>query len=159
LLHPISIRKLNQQNEEDFCNYIGSNFTIADVICKYGFAQQPSIKTFAQWCQQRDSLHENTKHTIDVMIARAGTKDCQQAEHYFNKLNRHQSGTDEISDLRPIASLNNLTQLDLAVNPKIIDLKPLASLNNLTKLYLDEKFTKKDCPVKLEVCTWKIREQ
>jgi internalin A len=40
-------------------------------------AQQPLTKTFAQWCQQRDSLPDNTKHTIDVMLEKSGTKDCQ----------------------------------------------------------------------------------
>ena len=189
-------------------------------------AQQPSIKTFAQWCQQRDSLPDNTKHTIDALLKSAlFTKDCQEADRYLNKLNRLRIGYSQISDLRPLASLNkltslnlannqisdlrplanlnkltylnlgynqivdlrsvaslteliylniainlisdlrpiaslkNLTNLDLGGNKKISDIKPLASLTNLTQLFLDKKFTKKDCPVELEVCTWKTREQ
>ena len=179
--------------------------------------QQPSIKTFVQWCQQRDSLAGDTKYTVDVMIEKAGTKDCKQAERYFNKLTEINLSRTNISDVRPLASLNNLTRLylisnrinditplaslnkltvlylmfnrikdvtplaslnkltflslthnqisnlrplaslielthlNIANNP-ISDLRPLAGLKKLTSLYLDPKFTKKDCPVKLEAC-------
>jgi internalin A len=80
-------------------------------------AQDSSIKTFAQWCQQRDSLPNNTKHTIDVMLKKSSTKDCQQAEHYLDRLTElnlsANKDADIIVDVRPLASLNNLNKIDI----------------------------------------------
>ena len=45
--------------------------------------------------------------------------------------------TIEISDISPLASLTNLTELELVDN-QITDISPLASLTNLTELYLQD---------------------
>jgi internalin A len=92
-------------------------------------AREPLTKTFAQWCQQRDSFADDTKYTIDVMIARAGTKDCQQAERYFNKLTELNLSATKIRNIRPLASLNNLTRLYL-INNRINDITPLSRVND-----------------------------
>jgi internalin A len=99
-------------------------------------AQQRAIKTFAQWCQHKDSLHENTRHTIDILLLEASTKNCQEADRNLNKLNQLQIGANHITDLSPLASLTNLTSLDLGSNRKINDISPLSRLNNLINLDL-----------------------
>jgi hypothetical protein len=122
-------------------------------------AQKSSNKTFARWCQQKDSLTVATKHTIDVMLSKAFTRDCQAAERYLDKLTHLQIVSAQISDITPIASLSNLTSLALISNQisditliaslnkltilslisnQISDIRPIASLNNLTSLALAE---------------------
>jgi internalin A len=218
LLDRLDMRKLTKNMKKVLTMLLVSALLLQILSVSIVSARESSIKTFVQWCKQKNALPKDTQYTIDVLLRRAGTKDCQEAERNLNKLNRLQIGADEISDLRPIASLKNLTNLDLAGNEKISDIRPIASLNNLTDLnltsnrisdirpltslnkltslrlasnqisdirplanlnyltklnintnkisdlrplaslnkltglYLDSKFTKKDCPVKLEVC-------
>ncbi len=49
-------------------------------------SQQPKAKTFAQWCQQRNSVPASTKLTIDLLLKQAGTKNCKQADAKLNSL-------------------------------------------------------------------------
>jgi internalin A len=126
-----------------------------------------STQRFSQWCQTKDSYPAATQKTILALLITAGTEDCQQAELELrsltelslswitlgkmgNKLPDYQSpevyggigiGFNRISDLRPLASLDNLTSLDLSSNlledlgtsPRL-DLQPIANLTNLTYL-------------------------
>jgi internalin A len=90
--------------------------------------QQPKPKSFAGWCQQKESVPADTRQTIDVLLKKAGTKDCQKAD----------------------TKLRNLTSLNLD-NNQIIDVKPLAGLTNLTDLWLERnQIPVKTCPVKPE---------
>jgi internalin A len=98
-------------------------------------ARESSTKTFAQWCQQKNDLSSEAKYTIDVLLRRSGTKDCQQADRNLSKLNQLNLNSNQISDSRPLASLHNLTQLNLNSN-QISDIRPLASWHNLTQLGL-----------------------
>jgi internalin A len=101
-------------------------------------------KTFAQWCQQRNSVPAATKLTIDLLLQRTSTKNCKLANAELIKLEdlylsradvENGDITKPISDLNPIASLTNLKNLFLR-NHKIVDLKPLIGLNKLTFLDL-----------------------
>lgn len=99
-------------------------------------AQPAKVKSFTQWCQEKESVPAATKHTIDVLLERAGTKDCREADTYLTSLNRLYLLNKEIVDLRPLAGLTNLTKLNLEGN-RVSDLQPLATLTELTVLYLD----------------------
>jgi internalin A len=61
----------------------------------------------------------------------------------------------KISDIKPIASLTNLTRLDLS-NNQISDIKPLESLTKLINLELwANPIAPKTCPLKPEsICRW-----
>jgi internalin A len=85
-------------------------------------------KSFAQWCQQKKSVPAETRHTIDVLLKEAGTKNCQKAD----------------------TKLRNLTALNLYSN-QIINVKPLAALTNLNDLRIESnQIAVKTCPVKPE---------
>lgn len=95
-------------------------------------------KSFAQWCENRESLAPATRRTVEVLLNQF-SKDgnCQKADFEMRSaislnLDLHQT---EISDLSPLSSLNNLNALYLGWN-QISDLTPLIGLTNLQTLYL-----------------------
>ena len=92
-------------------------------------------RTFADWCRQKADLSPETKHTVDVLLGRAETNDCDAAERKLSSLTQLDLSYTRISDIKPLASLTNLKDLYLTGN-KISDIKPLASLNNLNYLNL-----------------------
>jgi internalin A len=97
--------------------------------------QQAKTKTFAQWCQQKNSVPAATKLTIDLLLKEAGTQNCQQADSKINSLTELNLSEKGISDLQPLSSFTKLTGLYLDSN-KISDLKPLAGLTKLIGLQL-----------------------
>jgi internalin A len=97
--------------------------------------QQSKPKTFTQWCQQRSSVPAATKLTIDLLLKKAGTKNCELANSKLNTLTELNLSEGGISDLKPLSGLTELTNLDLGSN-KISDLKPLSGLTKLTDLIL-----------------------
>ncbi len=96
---------------------------------------QLKIKSFAQWCQNKDTLSTATVRTIDILLKQAKTQNCKSAESILVKLTELNIREGKISDLRPIAGLKNLTILNLDDN-KIVDLAPLSNLSKLTTLSL-----------------------
>ncbi len=114
--------------------------------------QQPQPKSFEAWCRQRKSVPASTRHTIDVLLKKAGTKDCKLADRQLKTLTRLDLDGNQISDVKPLAGLTKLTRLYLAEN-QISDLKPLAGLTKLTDLTLDEnRIAVKVCPVQPSIC-------
>jgi internalin A len=97
--------------------------------------QQSKPKTFAQWCQQRNSVPAATKLTIDLLLTEAGTQDCKQANSKLINLTRLDLSDAKISDLQPLTGLTKLTNLKIAGN-EISNLQPLAGLTNLTYLII-----------------------
>jgi internalin A len=82
-------------------------------------------KSFMQWCQQKNTLPIATSRTIDLLLQKAGTKNCPGAD----------------------SKLRSLTELDLDRN-QILDIKPLASLSKLTNLWLySNQISERVCPV------------
>lgn len=118
-------------------------------------------KSFADWCKNAPNLSPEAKHTVDVLLTQAGTRNCQLAAEKLAKrssLNltpfpggsqlgtpwnldpkepdtKNGAGKTNIVDLRPIASLKNLQVLLLSAN-LIKDVSPLAELTNLRELDL-----------------------
>ncbi len=37
---------------------------------------QISFNSFIEWCQQKSTLPKETKHTVEVLLKKAGTQDC-----------------------------------------------------------------------------------
>ena len=107
--------------------------------------QQPSnptrgMKSFLDWCQKRDSLTLEAKHTVEVILERIRIQDCQQAhqklltQRSLNLSNHLQRS--QIEDISALSSLTHLEELDLKANA-IKDLTPLSPLVNLQTLYLE----------------------
>src|ERR671932_484680 len=95
-----------------------------------------SIRTFADWCRQKDSLSPEAKHTVEVLLEEARTTECDAADRTLSSLTALKLNFNEISDIKPLASLTNLTDLHISFN-KISDIKPLESLTNLKWLDLE----------------------
>ena len=114
-----------------------------------------SRRTFADWCRQKADLSPETKHTVDVLLQKAETTDCDVGDQQLSNLTELYLGENQISDIKPLASLTNLTWLSLGEN-QISDIKPLASLTNLNELWLSgNPIAPKTCPLKPEsICKW-----
>jgi internalin A len=105
---------------------------------------QVTTQSFAQWCAQKKTVPAATKHTIEVLLKKAGTNNCQLADRQLSSLKSLDVNRLDISDVKPLASLTNLTSLEFSGNQEVrdgisiplIDLTPLASLKNLKKLDL-----------------------
>jgi Leucine-rich repeat (LRR) protein len=96
---------------------------------------QSKTKSFAQWCQEKDTLPPATVRTIDILLKQAKTQNCKSADSILGKLTELNIREGKISDLRPIAGFKNLTILNLDDN-QIVDLTPLSNLSKLTILSL-----------------------
>ena len=129
-------------------------------------------KTFKEWCQQKASLPQETKRTVEALLNVAKTRNCSQANQTLTKLTSLSLGGNKISDIKPLSNLTKLTYLDLRENQisdikplsnltkltylelwgnKISDIKPLSNLTNLTSLSLSgNPLTSKQCPVEPE---------
>ena len=94
-----------------------------------------SRRTFADWCRQKADLSPEAKHTVEVLLQNANTTECDAANQRLVSIRSLDLSDKEISDIKPLESLTNLTILYLIHN-KISDIKPLESLTNLTRLGL-----------------------
>src|SRR4028118_418873 len=97
--------------------------------------QPISFSSFADWCRHIDSLSESARHTVKVLLKKAGTDDPQAAEQILSSMTTLDLGS-RITDISSLGSLTNLTTLNLNSN-QITDISSLGSLTNLTTLNLD----------------------
>ncbi|MFN9598085.1 MAG: leucine-rich repeat domain-containing protein, partial [Dolichospermum sp.] len=77
-------------------------------------------KTFTEWCQQKASLPQQTRHTVEALLKVAKTQNCSQANQTLNQFTILNLGEDKISDISPLSTLTNLTEINLHKN-KISD--------------------------------------
>ena len=98
---------------------------------------KPSItfNSFTDWCLHKDTLSEAARHTVEVLLNKAGTSDIYEANQILPSRNYLNLSENQISDITPLQSLTNLTSLNL-YNNKISDITRLQSLTHLTDLYL-----------------------
>ncbi|MEG3979867.1 leucine-rich repeat domain-containing protein, partial [Microcoleus sp. T3B2] len=90
---------------------------------------------FADCCRHIYSLSEEARHTVKVLLKKAGTDDPEAAEQILSSMTELDLNYYRITDISVLASLTNLTTLDLS-NNLISDISVLASLTNLTTLDL-----------------------
>ncbi|MEG3864114.1 leucine-rich repeat domain-containing protein, partial [Microcoleus sp. herbarium12] len=95
-----------------------------------------NFSSFADWCKHKDSLSESTRHTVEVLLKKAGTSDCNEAEKVLLNLTELNLEYNQIIDISPLSALTNLTKLCLLSN-QITDITGLLGLTNLTELDLD----------------------
>jgi internalin A len=96
-----------------------------------------SRRTFADWCRQKADLSPEAKHTVEMLLQKAETTECDAADQELSSLITLNLDKNQISDIKPLESLTNLTEISLFGN-KISDIKPLESLTNLTVLNLGD---------------------
>lgn len=111
-------------------------FALSVISTDRAAAQSAAPRSFLSWCQQQEQLTPAARHTVNVMLEKAATEDCQQATEILESASSLSITEREISDLRPISTLNQLTVLRLVFN-KISDIAPLASLTQLQVLQLE----------------------
>ena len=115
------------------CSAIGLALSGNVLGAKAAETRSPN-KAFADWCRQKANLSPETKHTVEVLLEKAETTECDAANQKLSSLMKLSLYSNQISDIKPLESLTKLTWLDLGSN-KISDITPLASLTNL--IFLD----------------------
>ncbi|MEG4352489.1 leucine-rich repeat domain-containing protein [Microcoleus sp. LAD1_D3] len=96
-----------------------------------------SFSRFADWCRHIDSLSESARHTVKVLLEKAGTDDAQEAEQILSSMTELDLSNTGISDISILGSLTNLSTLSLDCNQNT-DISILGSLTNLTTLDLSD---------------------
>ena len=89
-------------------------------------------RTFADWCRQKADLSPEAKHTVEVLLKEAQTTECDAANQTLSSLTELELDNNQISDIKPLESLTNLSQLSLGGNPiapKTCPLKPESICN------------------------------
>jgi internalin A len=94
-----------------------------------------SFSSFADWCRHIESLSESARHTVKVLLKKAGTDDPQAAQQILSSMTELDLRSNQITDISILGSLTNLTTLNLDHN-RITDISILGSLTNLTTLNL-----------------------
>ena len=94
-----------------------------------------SFSSFADWCRHIDSLSQEARHTVKVLLKKAGTDDPEAAEQILSSMTELMLSNNEITDISFLGSLTHLTTLNLCGN-QITDISFLGSLTNLTTLHL-----------------------
>jgi len=97
--------------------------------------QPINLSSFAEWCKHKDSLSEEAIYTVEVLLNKAGTSDCNEADRILSNLTELNLNYKEITDITPLSALTNLTSLNLYCN-HITDITRLSALTNLTSLNL-----------------------
>jgi internalin A len=94
-----------------------------------------SFSSLADWCRHIDSLSQEAKHTVKVLLEKAGTDDPEAAEQILSSMTELDLGSNQITDINFLGSLTNLTRLNLGHN-RITDISFLGSLTNVRELDL-----------------------
>jgi len=95
-----------------------------------------SFSSFADWCRHIDSLSESARHTVKVLLNKAGTDDPEAAQQILSSMTTLHLFGNGLTDISSLGSLTNLTTLNLLGN-RITDFSFLGSLTNLTTLNLN----------------------
>ena len=94
-----------------------------------------SFSSLADWCRHIDSLSQEAKHTVKVLLEKAGTDDHEAAQQILSSMTELDLGSNQITDINFLGSLTNLTRLNLGHN-RITDISFLGSLTNVRELDL-----------------------
>ena len=97
--------------------------------------QPINLSSFAEWCKHKDSLSEEAIYTVEVLLNKAGTSDCNEAEKVLSNLTELYLYDNQITDITPLSGLTNLTILNLN-STHTTDITPLLGLTNLRQLSL-----------------------
>jgi internalin A len=72
------------------------------------------LSGFADRCRNIESLSEGARHTVEVLLKKAGTHDAEAAERILLSMTELElSDYSQITDISSLGSLTNLTTLNL----------------------------------------------
>lgn len=94
-----------------------------------------NAKTFTEWCKQKSTLPQQTRHTVEVLLKATGTQDCVRANKSLIFATALDLTNSQISDIKPLSSLTHLTALKLS-NNQISDIQVLSKFTELISLDL-----------------------
>ncbi|MFS8120304.1 MAG: leucine-rich repeat domain-containing protein, partial [Microcoleus sp.] len=63
------------------------------------------FSSFADWCRHIDSLSEEARHTVKVLLKKAGTDDAEAAEQILSSMTTLDLGNNQITDISSLGSL------------------------------------------------------
>ena len=132
--------KKNRLNRKLFLVTSCLAFSLIILLTKSAESQRletATFKTFEDWCKNKDSLDEEVKHTINVLLVKIKISDCRIANEELSGTWYIDLSHSGISNLLPLSSFTNLTRLKLT-NNQIVDIKPLAKLTKLTSLGISD---------------------
>ncbi|MEG4196744.1 CHAT domain-containing protein [Microcoleus sp. Pol12A5] len=104
-----------------------------------GSAAAPNPQTFesfADFCTHKENLTPETRHTVEVLLSKAKTQECDRAQTALTNLTELSLIRNQIVDIKPLSKFTNLRKLNLSRN-QITDLQPLSGLTNLRSLVLN----------------------
>ncbi|MEG4487504.1 leucine-rich repeat domain-containing protein, partial [Microcoleus sp. D2_18a_B4] len=58
-----------------------------------------SFSSFADWCRHIDSLSQEARYTVKVLLEKAGTDDAQAAEQILSSMTSLSLGSNQNTDL------------------------------------------------------------
>ncbi|MEG4219529.1 CHAT domain-containing protein [Microcoleus sp. Pol12A6] len=104
-----------------------------------GSAAAPNPQTFesfADFCAHKENLPPETRHTVEVLLSKAKTQECDRAQKTLTNLTELSLIRNQIVDIKPLSKFTNLRKLNLSRN-QITDVQPLSGLTNLRFLVLN----------------------
>ncbi|MDB9513041.1 CHAT domain-containing protein [Kamptonema animale CS-326] len=104
-----------------------------------GSAAAPNPQTFesfADFCTNKANLTPETRHTVEVLLSKAKTQECDRAQKTLSNLTELSLIRNQIVDIKPLSKFTNLRKLNLSLN-QITDVQPLSGLTNLRFLTLN----------------------
>ena len=128
--------KCNYPNKKNLLFTSSLFFSLVILFPQSHMAQQveaSNFKTFEDWCKNKDSLDEDVKHTVNVLLEKARILDCNLANKKLLNARFINLNGNKISNLLPLSSFINLNRLHLTDN-KIVNIQPLEKLTKLTEL-------------------------
>ncbi len=90
----------------------------------------PQYQTFEELCFNKDNLTPETRHTVEVLLEVARTKEYNTAQSVLEQNPELLLEDRQITDVSPLANFTNLIKLELNKN-QITDVSPLANLIKL----------------------------
>jgi len=118
-------------------NYLTVNFLVAiscflfctlfDQASEGQVKDMNSFNTFNDWCENKSKLDKEINNTIEQLLLKAKTSDCELADKRLNESSSLNLDKKGISSILPLKSFQNLVKLSLFEN-QINDLTPLKSL-------------------------------
>ena len=61
-------------------------------------------RTFADWCRQKADLSPEAKHTVEMLLQKAGTTECDAANQRLSSRTGLIIEDNQISDIKPLES-------------------------------------------------------
>jgi Leucine-rich repeat (LRR) protein/CHAT domain-containing protein len=104
-----------------------------------GSAAAPNPQTFesfADFCTNKENLTPEARHTVEVLLSKAKTQECDRAQKTLTNLTELSLIRNQIVDIKPLSKFTNLRKLNLSLN-QITDVQPLSELTNLRFLVLN----------------------